>query len=388
MPRLLVANALVALIVPWVSPSYGEGVAPSDLGLRLEVSSSIGRGLAYLEATQHSEGGWEAFGKPHPAITALAVKCFVQDAAYGRDHPAAARGLEYLLRHVQPDGGIYVPEEGMRNYHTSVALMALSAAKDPAYTDTIRNAQRFLKKLQWDEGEGHEASSPWYGGQGYGQQKRPDLSNTQLMLEALQQSGLPPDDSVYQKALVFVGRCQMLSQSNDQPFARDGGDGGFIYTPANGGESKAGVEVVADAPRLRSYGSMTYAGFKSLLYAGVDRNDVRVQRAADWIKRHYTLDHNPNMPDAQCQQGVYYFYHVFARALFAWEEDVIIDAEGRQHRWRDDLCRKLMSLQRDDGSWLNTEDRWYEGNPALVTAYAILAMQTALLENEPAKQTR
>jgi squalene-hopene/tetraprenyl-beta-curcumene cyclase len=200
------------------------------------------------------------------------------------------------------------------------------------------------------------------------------------MIEALKQSGLPPDDPVYQKALVFIGRCQMLGESNDQTFAKESVDGGFIYTPVGGGESKAGVDVVDGRPQLRSYGSMTYAGFKSLLYAQVDRRDVRVQRAVQWIRRNYTLDHNPNMPLAQSKQGLYYYFHVFARAMQAWGEETIPDAQGVPHRWRAELCRKLIALQGDDGSWVNEEDRWYEGNPHLVTAYAILAMQTALPE--------
>ena len=123
---------------------------------------------------------------------------------------------------------------------------------------------------------------------------------------------------------------------------------------------------------------MTYAGFKSLLYAKVDRDDVRVVRAIEWIRRHYTLDHNPNMPQTQSRQGLYYYYHVFARALHAWGEDVILDDRGRSHRWREELCNRLISLQRSDGSWVNEEDRWFESNPHLVTAYSILAMQTAL----------
>ena len=126
---------------------------------------------------------------------------------------------------------------------------------------------------------------------------------------------------------------------------------------------------------------MTYAGFKSMLYADVDRDDVRVRRAWDWIRRHYTLDRNPNMPHAQSEQGLYYYYHVFARALHAWGEPAVTDTHGVPHRWREELCEKLISLQRSDGSWMNEQDRWYEGNPHLVTAYAILAMQTAL--NQP-----
>ena len=123
---------------------------------------------------------------------------------------------------------------------------------------------------------------------------------------------------------------------------------------------------------------MTYAGFKSMLYAKVDRNDVRVRRAVDWIRRHYTLDHNPNMPHAQSKEGLYYYYHVFARAMRAWGDETIRDADGVPHEWREELCKKLLSLQRDDGSWANEEDRWFEGNPHLVTAYSVLALQTSL----------
>ena len=353
-----------------------------DFALRTRTYDAIDKAVAYLIASQRDDGGWAAFGRSHPAITALAVKCLVQSESHGQNHPAARRGLEYVLRFVQPDGGIYVPDEGMRNYHTSVAIMALSATKNPAHASTIRNAQRFLKELQWDAGEGHETSSPFFGGQGYGQHKRPDLSNTQLMLEALQQSGLPSDDPAYQKAMVFVARCQMLGLTNDQPFAERVDDGGFVYTPANGGESKAGTDVVDGRPRLRSYGSMTYAGFKSMLYANLGRDDVRVQRALQWIRRHYTLDHNPNMPDAQSKEGLYYYYHVFARALSAWGEESIVDANGVPHSWRTELCEKLLSLQREDGSWVNEEDRWFEGNPDLVTAYAVLSLQTALLTSQ------
>ncbi len=123
---------------------------------------------------------------------------------------------------------------------------------------------------------------------------------------------------------------------------------------------------------------MTYAGFKSYIYAKLDRNDPRVQAAFKWIQEHYTLDTNPNMPGEQSLQGLYYFYQVFAQALAAWGEPTITDAQGKVHNWREDLVRKLVSLQNKDGSWINTADRWYESNPALVSAYSVLALQTVL----------
>jgi len=349
-----------------------------DVATRAGVS--IQKGLSYLVSQQRPDGAWEAFGKPHPAITALVIKALAQDPSYGSDHPAVRRGLAYLLKFVQDDGGIYIPGDGMQNYHTSVAVMALSSIKKGEHRGVLKGAQRFLKKLQWDEGEGYEASNNWYGGAGYGKHKRPDLSNTQLMLEALHQSGLPGDDPAYQKAMKFVQRCQMMEKTNDQGFAKGSLDGGFIYTAANGGESKAGTETVDGDTHLRSYGSMTYAGFKSMLYANLSHSDPRVLAAIRWIREHYTLDHNPNMPGKSAQQGLFYYYYVFARAFVAWGQEMIEDGTGVPHEWRTELCQKLMTLQRADGSWVNEADRWYEGNPHLVTAYAVLSMQSALQE--------
>lgn len=371
-------SILVGLWALSVCAHFSTADETLDLATRAAAQQAVDKGLAFLTATQRDDGGWEAFGQSHPAITALAVKCLLQDDRFGPESPHARRGLDYVLRFVQPDGGIYVPDEGMRNYHTSVALMALASAKNSQHATIIRGGQNFLKRIQWDEGEGHETSSPFYGGQGYGKHKRPDLSNTQLMLEALHESGLPQDDPVYKKAMTFISRCQMLGSTNDQRFAAESVDGGFVYSPVNDGESKAGTEVVDGRPRLRSYGSMTYAGFKSMLYADVDRDDKRVRRCLDWIRRHYTLEHNPNMPGEQSKQGLYYYYHVFARAMHIWGEPVVKGDDGVAHSWRKELCDKLISLQRDDGSWVNQADRWFEGNPHLVTAYAILALQTAM----------
>ena len=352
-----------------------------DSDVRQQAETAIRSGLDFLKATQKPDGGWENVGQSDPAITALAAQCFIQHKDYGPQHPIVRNALKFVLTFKHEDGGIYPEGLGMQNYYTSVCLMALSAAHDPAYQKDIKQAQAFLKKLQWDEGESIDEPNTWYGGAGYGKHKRPDLSNTQMMLEALKQSGLAPDDPAYKKALKFIERCQMSSAVNDQPFARGADDGGFIYTAANNGESKAGtVTTEKGETRLRSYGSMTYAGFKSYLYAGLSKNDPRVQAAFQWIQKYYTLDHNPNMPGQQSLQGLYYYYHVFARALHAWGEPTIKDAQGQVHDWRAELCVKLRTLQNEDGSWVNPSDRWFEGNPHLVTAYSVLSLQTVLLK--------
>lgn len=386
---IAMASALLGGLTCGLVVADVPGVPPADrVAVLVSARKAVDQGVEYLVGTQRPDGAWEAFGRPHPAITALAVKAVAQHPRYGPNHPAAVRGIEYVLQFARSDGGIYVEGEGHNNYHTSVALMALASMDRGRFHDQVRGAQTYLKSIQWDEEDGHEHASNWYGGQGYGKHKRPDLSNTQLMLEALHQSGLPADDPAYKKAMLFISRCQMLGTTNDQEFAKGTDDGGFIYSPCNGGESKAGVESVDDTSRLRSYGSMTYAGFKSMLYARVDRDDERVRRAVEWIRRNYTLDQNPNMPAAQAQEGLYYYYHVFAKAMHAWGEETFLDAGRRPHQWRLELCAALAERQRPDGSWVNEEDRWYEGNPHLVTSYSVLALQTALDSPVPAGKNR
>ena len=115
-----------------------------------------------------------------------------------------------------------------------------------------------------------------------------------------------------QKALIFVSRCQNLeSEYNTTPFAAKVNDGGFYYTVAAGGASPAGK---TDDGGLRSYGSMTYAGLKSMIYAGVGPDDPRVKAAYKWIAE--ALHARPKTP-AWATTGLYYYYHTFAKALDA-----------------------------------------------------------------------
>ncbi len=366
------------------APGGDMAVSPQ---LRAKADAAIRRGLKYLESVQTPDGAWLAAGIPDPAITAIVAQAFAQDPRYGPEHEIVRKALAFVLSHRQTDGGIYRPGLMLENYYTSVALMFLSTQPrgERDVARAIRDAQAWLKTNQWTESRERPdtratvtPADPWYGGAGYGNGKRPDLSNTQMMLEALRQSGLPASDPAYQKAVVFISRCQMLSRTNDQAYAGEGGDGGFIYSPAGGGESKAGYTEVGGKQVLRSYGSMTYAGFKSMIYADLGRDDPRVKAALDWIRRHYTLEENPNMPGAQSKEGLYYYYNVFGKALQAWGQDTITGADGAKHNWREDLVAKLVSLQRQDGTWLNGADRWYEGNPHYITGLAVLSMQAAL----------
>ena len=77
---------------------------------------------------------------------------------------------------------------------TSPASTSWPCRRPSATTSTskvIGDAVEFLKKLQWDEGEGKTPKDDFYGGAGYDSKSRPDLSNTQFFLDALKAAGVP-----------------------------------------------------------------------------------------------------------------------------------------------------------------------------------------------------
>jgi squalene-hopene/tetraprenyl-beta-curcumene cyclase len=119
---------------------------------------------------------------------------------------------------------------------------------------------------------------------------------------------------------------------------------------------------------------MTYAGIKSLIYAGVDKSDIRVQSALKWIRAHYSVDENVGLPAGKTGQGYYYCLHTMAKCLDALGMDELEDDKGVKHDWRKDIVQALAKRQRPDGSWTNEADRWMEGDPNLVTGYALMTL--------------
>ncbi|WP_146578527.1 prenyltransferase/squalene oxidase repeat-containing protein [Neorhodopirellula pilleata] len=356
----------------------------ANLNQRIDQMSS--QAIAFLQTRGQSDEG--AFsGQTGAAVTGLCVRAILEHrpSAVTTD-PVVKNALKFLESKVQPDGGIYEVGSKYRNYETSAAVLALVAANEAhaandashrPYESTLRRAEIFLKEIQWDAGEGVSPADTAYGGAGYGSHSRPDLSNTSFLIEALHELGNGPDDEAIQKALMFVARTQNLKPPadakavNDTKYADKIGDGGFYYTPAAGGESKAGESATGG---LRSYGSMTYAGLKSMIYAGLTPDDPRVEAALGFIRENYSLETNPGVG----AQGLYYYYHTFAKALDVAGLEVVDAAGGQTHDWRRELVDKLESTQQEDGSWVNREsERWMEGDRQLVTAYCLLALAHA-----------
>lgn len=349
---------------------------PENVSFRNEVQIAIDRGLGFLKEQQKAAGSWSS--EDYPALTALPLIAFHREpSGKYRDpskHEFLQRGYDFVRKHAQPDGGIYA--KGLSNYNTSICLIALLGTGNPKDEPLIEKARQFIVNQQ-AKGMADESLD---GGIGYGptgvspKRQHPDLDNTLIALEALRayKAARPTKEITaaqelnWQAAIDFISRTQNLPATNPKASTDEANKGGFVYYP---GFSHADP---AEGPKaLRSYGSMTYAGLLSFIYADLKKDDQRVVAALDWLKKNYNLEENPGMG----KQGFYYYLHLMTKGLTAAGVEELELANGKKVDWEMAVAKKVLDLQQGDGSWVNDNSRWMEKDPVLVTTYCVLTLE-------------
>ena len=367
--------ASVGLLTPYnlvaQAPVAANPEAPY-LSLQLEMQNAIKTGNLYLKKIQDEKGFWK--DETIPAYSALAIYAAMRDPSLAPNEipEHIKKSYTWLLAQQKDTGAIF--GKGLATYNTATGIMALAASGDPAHKDPILKARAFLISQQADYSD-NEAMNKFHGGIGYGgTYPHSDMSNTYLSIEAIKMSEVYAKDTNVEKqpeldwesALQFISRCQNLEKTNDQPGISD--DGSFNYFP---GDSKAGTQKNADGTEsLRGYGSISYAGLLSMIYADLDKDDPRVAAVTDWLNNNFTVKENPGLD----QSGLYYYFNVMAKALTAANIDILTTKDGRKVDWRKELAETLLKSQREDGSWVNKDSRWWENQPELVTSYAVITL--------------
>jgi squalene-hopene/tetraprenyl-beta-curcumene cyclase len=376
---LLACCVLINHVLGADAPRSTKPPSPIDLSFGHEIQNAVDRGLASLLASQNTNGWWST--QDHVAPTAIVLTAFMgEPTGRFRTNPPAAltKGYEFILGAVKTNGSIY--RTSLINYNTSLSMLALAASGNPAHDGVLRRARAFVVQSQMDLDVPGKMDSPYDGGIGYGDKyAHSDMNNTLTALEALHytrhlqsgESAVQKQDVDWKAVVQFLQNCQNLPSHNRQPWASDDARnrGGFVYYP---GHSMAGGETNAATGRvtLRSYGSISYAGLLSYIYADLQREDPRVVAVLDWLRSNYTLDENPGMD----LQGLYYYLHLMTKALNTARVETLELKDGRKVNWRREVATRLIHLQRADGSWANTNARWWEKDPNLVTAYAVLSL--------------
>jgi len=329
------------------------------------IDAAIGRGVKFLLAQQEKDG---SFSDPQmPALTALPL--WALTVAGESRTAAASNACAFVLKTQRPDGGFYVPKpgrggSGLGNYNTSVCVSAL-------YESGLAPVKAILDARTYIAGSQLTGDDTMSGGFGYDRASRrryADLSNTSYAMDAMRRTQGAEDfrpagekraDLNWDAALKFVTKLQ------EKEGERAGGAAYNDRTPQGGTATNASGRV-----QLRAYGSMSYAAVLSMCHANLTKSDPRVRSALDYCTKFWTVDENPGMGN----QGLYYYYDILSRALSVAGINELPAADGRKIAWKRELSDKLVSLQSEDGSWCNDNNRFWEGDPVLATSFAILSL--------------
>lgn len=354
-------------------PVHGGPIVGDSTGGQF-TEPAIENGLEYFSRTQFNDGHWSLHALPEgiadPAslgslhadtsATGLALLTYLgagythQDEKY-RD--VVRRGVQWLVKHQQPDGNLSYQGSGPANdptndptqyYSQGIAAMALCEAygmtQDRELREPAQKAIDFIVKSQ----------DPQRGGWRYTFQGGSDtsVSGWQLMaLKSAQMAGLEVPEGALRKVSHWLDLAEVPNR------------GTYVYNPWNTDRENP----LGRAPNP----TMTAQAMIMRMYLGQDRGNAALAQGADYLLANLPDVGTPETSHRDC----YYWYHA-TQAMYSMQGDY----------WKTWDARVTPLLRADQidrgplkGSWNPREpvpDRWCaHGGRHYVTSMHVLTLE-------------
>lgn len=353
--RLLIIATLAAVgfgyLLAQSSPADPPPAPPPREPLVDQVRNAIDHGVQYMRDKRVQDGSrvhWEVHeglsiggtSISFPGGTTCLALLALMNSGMKPDDPIIQGGLEYV-RTLTPD----------KTYVRSLRCMVLSLAGDP------RDAQRIQEDVDWLIAAWNEnRHSGWTYEKSSGDVRLAgaDNSNTQYALLGLHEghmAGARVEPHIWEEIRAYYERTQMP-------------DGGWTYGRGDPRErltmTTAGLCGLLIAGRELNNHRETILADGTAENCGVYQDDKHLQRALDWIGRHFQLE-----MDFERTHTIYYNLYGIERAG---------RLSGRRffgdHDWYREGCEYLVRRQGEDGSWrdIGPYDRW----SMISTSFALL----------------
>lgn len=328
---------LLPLMLACCSATPPRAAAPSE---------PLARGVAWLVARQSPDGAWRsetcaAFAEGTVG-TAAALWALTACPEGSVPREAIGRGIAYLRAKIGADGRV---ASELPTYASALAVVVLVRVGGPDDPD-VKRLVAWLRGCQLAEPLGWAPSDRAYGGWDRAGEwaRKPnlgqvDLSHVAFVVEALDAAQVSADDPVWERALMFVSRCQQA-------------DGGFLATPvpALGSANKAGER--------KSYGTATCDGVRAMVAC---RGTTEASGA--WLDAQPAGEVSAGL-SADWAGGLRYY-------------NAYVSARARRVRGIAADVSWLARLQREDGSWANPQRLMQEDDPLVATCLAVAALAEA-----------
>lgn len=305
------------------------------LKLQPAINEAIDKGVAFLLEKQQRDGSWAHDGERYRnGQTALCMYTLLK-CGLPAEHPAVQRARAFLES--------APPRE---TYALACQMMAFEATKDPALKPAV--GEMLEQLLEWQRGgwsyPWDHAWENWHDKEGL-----VDLSNTQyaaLGLRSAEFAGFEVPDRAWKRLLKDALNHQTSVQKLDAPKVEGrttsgkrevAGFGYRIGQAATGSMTTAGIAVV----ELCRKGLGSAAGGSD-----VRKMDKSRELAMNWLEIHFDVVENPGAAD-----WVYYYLYGLERvgALLGLE---LIGS----HPWYYEGAKRLVKVQRDNGSWVQRNE--------------------------------
>ena len=335
---------------------------------------ALRRAAEYLWSQQAEDGGWHShtYGllRSGQSLTPFVLEALLQvpENIYPSPQARVDRALAFIRANTQSTGVLGVADPGVPdypNYSTALAVSAICRAHRHGWEIQVAPMVAYLREQQFTEQNGWKFEDAAYGAWGMGGDRRTppdtghvDLSMTRYVIEALRAAGVPASDRIFERARVYVERCQ-----NFDPKHAGDADGGFFFSTTEFDTNKAGH----DGKRYRSYGTTTADGILALLALGQTPDDPRVASARRWLAAHHRDMEVPGFIGPAYQRWprglAFYYSSASTQAFRALGMDV-----------GPNVADALRRTQRPDGSWANPENLVKEDDPFIATGFAVRAL--------------
>ena len=313
--RFFLVFAFFCHLSSFIPLEAGEQISP-------KLKRVVDKGLRYLARTQNEKGYWGGTYGNSSGIVGLAALAFMAhgevpgEGNYGR---SLSRALEYILSQSREDG-LVSAGSGSTMYNHGFATLALAEACGMSKRkDLLPKLERAVQLIIKSQNQ--------LGGWRYtpnSQDADITVTGCQMMaLRAAKNAGIDVPEEVIKKGVAYIKRCSCP-------------DGGFGYQAGSGGSgvARTGIGVV-------------------ILSLCGEHESPEVAKGVNYLRsRPY-------------ESSSYYYYALYycSQALF--------QAGGKTwESWNANTVNKLISSQREDGSWS-------QGNysAAYPTAMALLALE-------------